>query len=280
MPTHVIYIDDSGTKDYSDTGYATGPTRYFVFAGILTTLDVASQMAQRLKAGKMRLAGSPTIELKSNWLRMPHERARRYLTPFGMSDHDLDQLVDLAYDIILESDIKLIAAVVDKEHMQDSYGENAYYPPAVSYEGLAQRLQKELEGKGRCQVIIDDMTGKNPKGNEHKRNLQRHHATLRKNGSRLRGTTMSMDVLADLKFFSSANTELLQLADLVAYNVYRQFFDHGEDWESGSGTLPMYSQFNRIVGKFRSSESGRVQGYGIVKFPMLKRVLWTKTPRK
>lgn len=280
MPTHVIYIDDSGTKDYSNNGYGTGPTRYFVFAGILTTLDVASQMAQRLKTGKQRIAGSLAIELKSNWLRMPHERVRRYLTPFGMSESDLDQLVDLAYSIILDSDVKLIAAVVDKQHMQDAYGDKAYYPPAVSYEVLAQRLQSELQGVGRCQVIVDDMTGKNPKGNEHKRNLQRHHATLRKNGSRLRGTTMTMDVLADLKFFSSANTELLQLADLVAYNVYRQFVDHGEDWESGSGTLPMYSQFNRIVGKFRSSASGRVQGYGIVKFPMLKRVLWTKTPRE
>jgi hypothetical protein len=37
----------------------------------------------------------------------------------------------------------------------------------------------------------------------------------------------------------------------------------------------MYPYFERINEKFRMDENGRVQGFGIVKAPLLKQVRWT-----
>ncbi|MBW7929610.1 MAG: DUF3800 domain-containing protein, partial [Fimbriimonadaceae bacterium] len=272
---YAFYLDDSGTKDYSPSGYpGSGPTRYFVFAGLLATQDASSQLSQRLRDLKRTISPRP-IEIKSNWLRMPNERTHRYLNPLGLTEAGLRQFVDNVYDLVLQAEIELLACVVDKQHMIERYGEGrAYYPPAVAYEALVQRVQNALVGKGRCQVFIDDMTGKNPKGNEHKANLIAHHTRLRKHGSRMGGRTITIDVLGDLRFQSSARSELIQVADLVAYNVYRQFIEHGEDWERVAPELPTYSYFERLAPKFRSGPGKRVQGYGIVKMPLRKRVPW------
>lgn len=277
MIPYAFYLDDSGTKDYAPDGYTgSGPTRYFVFAGLLATQDASSQLAQRLRDLKLGVAAQP-FEIKSNWLRMPKERKRRYLDPLGMTEAELKAFVDTVYDTVSQADIELLACVVDKLHMQERYGDRAYYPPAVAYEALIQRVQNSLAGKGRSQVFIDDMTGKNPKGNEHKANLIKHHARLRKHGSRMGRTTIKIDVLGDLRFQSSARSELIQVADLVAYNVYRQFIDYGEDWEREAPALPTYSYFERLGPKFRKGPRNRVQGYGIVKMPLRKRVLWATT---
>lgn len=282
MATHAMYIDDSGTKDYSPTGTYLpdqGPTRYFVFAGVLATLDSASQLAQAVKSAKRSIVGEKEPELKSNWLRMPHERERRYLSAFGITDDELDKLVDAVYKQVLAADIELIACVVDKAHMVERYGDKAFYPPAAAYETLTQRLQNRLKGHGTCQVFVDDMTGKNPKGNEHKKLLTRHHERLRKYGSKMMGPTMRMDSLGDLRFQSSARSELIQVADLVAYNVYRQFVDYGEEWERNASQLPAYSYFNRLASKFRKGPNSRVQGYGIVKMPLFHRVKWAASKK-
>ena len=79
-----------------------------------------------------------------------------------------------------------------------------------------------------------------------------------------------------VRFVFSEHSDLIQAADLISYNVNRQFMDHGEAWEttSADGKLPMYSYFERISGKFRRNSFGRVQGFGIVKFPLRNQILW------
>ena len=68
--------------------------------------------------------------------------------------------------------------------------------------------------------------------------------------------------------------ELVQAADLVWSNIHRQFRDYGEDWEGEKNMLPLYEYFERICRKFRTDGRGRIQGYGIAKFPMLRRKRW------
>ncbi len=41
----------------------------------------------------------------------------------------------------------------------------------------------------------------------------------------------------------------------------------------------MYPYFKRTAAKFRRDESGRVQGFGIVKAPLLNRVRWAVTEK-
>jgi hypothetical protein len=89
---------------------------------------------------------------------------------------------------------------------------------------------------------------------------------------------MKFDRIGTQRFVNSAISHLVQISDLAAYNVHRQFNQYGEDWERpGAGPLNMYPYFREISGKFRMDVNDRVQGYGIVKFPLRERVLWGLT---
>ncbi len=154
------------------------------------------------------------------------------------------------------------------------------YAPAVAYELVMQRVQNELTAGQSVSVIIDDMSGATPKGNQYKDNLKAQHLILKKYGSRLR-KGFDFPCLSSQRFVNSASSQIIQVADVAAYNVHRQFLQYGEQWEqAGLGTLSMYDHFEKISGKFRRDEHGRVQGYGIVKFPLRRRIYWTLTDEK
>jgi hypothetical protein len=214
--------------------------------------------------------------VKATWLKRPAERKKWCLDRYPTSGAKIDALVDGVYDLIANANCELIACAVNKAEVQREYGERAYYAPAIAYECVIQRAQHAMEAcGGHVHVTIDDMEGKSPKGNEWKINLKRHHRALRRRGSQLiRGMALDRLFGDEPAFRDSAHDHRVQLADLVAHCVYRQFVDHGPDWEDPRGVeLPMYEYFEKIHRRFRNHD-GRVQGFGIIKFPMKNRVYW------
>jgi hypothetical protein len=280
MPTHALYLDDSGQKEYAPPGvkYSSGLSRYFVLGGYLTTTREAGRLAEEVRALKLHTFGTTQVEIKSNWLRIPHEREARYLKPFGLTESELRELVDSYYGAVLAADLNLLAAVVDKAHMAEVYPK-PWYTPAIAYEAIVQRLQNELSPTGgSAGVVIDDMTGKTPNNSEYKANLTRHHEQLKRTGSAL--LRIPITVLSGrLKFVNSKDSELIQIADVISYNVFRQFRDYGEEWEQlGLEQLPTYDWFRRMASKFRRGPEGRIQGYGVVKLPLRQRIAWAIPP--
>lgn len=277
-PTHVLYIDDSGTKDYAadPANYnvaGRGSSRYFVFCGILVTAKVAGILSSEIIRLKLDYFGSDSVEIKSNWLRQPLERRVRYLEPFDLAESGLRGFVDDLYTTLANADMMLIASVVDKAHMQEDYP-RPWYAPAVAYETLLLRVQGALTQDDKVAVIIDDTTGKTPKGNDFKANLKKHHAQLRKSGSSLK-KSVQFPSLTTQSFVGSHVSHLVQAADVCAYNVHRQFQMYADEWENPSTkTLPMYEHFKRLRSKFRTNGAGRIQGYGIVKMPQRNKILW------
>lgn len=170
-----------------------------------------------------------------------------------------------------------IAAVVDKVHMDESYQERKHYPMGVAYDCLLQRVQQEIGRRGTVNITVDDMTGKSPAGNEHKAMLDRQHGRFVRFGSDLR-SGMRFDCLGPrLRFMSSALSHSVQVADIAAYNVFRQFTDHGDAWErQGLDSLPTYDYFLRLSQKFRKGPNGEISGYGVVKFPKRIKHHWSQ----
>lgn len=274
-----LYLDDSGTKEYSPSGtYSAGNTRHFVFGGPLLRTEEVARLTKLLKKLKLQTFGTYSVEIKSNWLRVKRERERRYLRRFGVSESRLADFVESAYQAIRDADLVLLAGVVDKVHMKEKYEERAWYPPAAAYEVVVQRAQMEMSEKSPespWTVVIDDMTGATPHGNQYRTNLKRHHTQLKKTGSTL-WQGYSFPKLRELVFIDSGTSHLTQAADMVAYNVFRQFREFEEEWEAeGLGRLPTYDWFARIATKFRNDGNGRIQGFGVVKVPLFNRVRWT-----
>ncbi|MBX3048144.1 MAG: DUF3800 domain-containing protein [Anaerolineales bacterium] len=269
-----MFIDESGTKEYADdrVPYGDGRSRYFVFGGVLLENAEASRLTGQIIALKQEIFETKDVEVKSTWLRIPSHRENKYLKKYNISDERLTEFTARYYKILVASKMTLVASIVDKQQVQEDYG-NPYYAPAIGYEVLLQRISQGIEGS--VSVTIDDMSGSTPKMTTYKTNLAKQHRRLRQHGSQLIKGMRFDCLLPELKFTDSAKHHLVQVADSVAYNVFRQFRDHGEEWETkGLGTLPMYEYFELIVEKFRQGPYGRIQGYGVAKFPLRNRVGW------
>jgi hypothetical protein len=280
---HILYIDDSGTKEFASgekeyTRHGRGVSRYFVFGGILLSESGSGHLVTAIKVLKQKFFGTHQVEIKSNWLRIPSERGKQYLTKFGISEADLSAFVDELYRCILASDLLALAVAIDKPYYQEEYGSSAWYPPAIAYELLLQRAVQEILAPDGLSVVVDDMSGATPKGNQYKHNLRLHHASLRKNGSKLQKKVRFTSLNTDIKFVNSACSHQVQVADLVAYNVYRQFSPYslgaclGE--HANIAEAPAYPWLKKLLPKFRADLKGKVQGYGLIAFPLEKKDSW------
>jgi hypothetical protein len=280
MPTHVLYIDDSGSKEYTDPKLYDkgGNSRYFVFGAVLISVVESGRLVDKIIAAKRNTFGTPHVEIKSNWLRRQQERERYYLHPYGISEDELTTFVHTYYDIIAASDLQLIGVIVDKPAVQGMYG-RPYYAPSIAYDLLVQRVALEHPEVGCVSVVIDDMSGKTPRGSNYKVNLKRQHELLRKHGSQLRKTINCGCLAPGIHFVNSALSHQVQVADVISYNLLRQFRDHGDAWETPPKTanekLPTYLWFERLAHKFRQGPNRRIQGYGVVKFPLSRRIPWS-----
>ena len=115
---HILYIDDSGTKEFTSgakgyTRQGRGVSRYFVFGGILLSESGSGHLVTAIKDLKQKFFGTHQVEIKSNWLRIPSERNKKYLTKFGISESDLSAFVDELYRCILASDLLALAVAID-----------------------------------------------------------------------------------------------------------------------------------------------------------------------
>lgn len=281
MEQYQLFIDDSGNREYADDRVyerAGGKSRYFVYGAVLMEQRQASLFVTRLHELKTLIFGTTEPEVKCNWLRLPAERERRYLQRFNITDGQLTSFTNDYYRLINHAPLELIAAVVDKLHMQETYGPNAWYAPTAAYDALMQRAVQAVPQGSLLAVTVDDISGRTPKQNEYKELLSKHHNQLLKRGSALQPAISFACLRGPARFINSQHSDLIQVADLAAYNVHRQFRDFGAEWETSpdAGTrLPMYSYFKTISGKFRTDVNGRIQGFGIVKFPLRKRIPWT-----
>lgn len=269
-PTHHLYIDDSGQREYLKPGrtYGYWLSQHFVFGGTLIEIAEASRLADELAALKTAAFGSGRVEVKSSWLRRQDSKEQRYLTPYGISQERLDQFVLDFYAAAGAADLMFIAAVVDKDLMTERYGEAKWHTPAAAYEVLVQRLQLEIQDRGKVKVFIDRLSGKTKAGNEYEDNLRNHHRKLVLEGSKLTRPPLPMPCLHSLpKFVDSAESHLIQVSDVIAYNVMRQVRDHGHVWEESVAESDMYPWFRKLIGKFRCSRNGKIQGYGVIPFP-------------
>ena len=269
LRAYQIYLDDSGQKEYHPA-----TSRYFVYGGPMVEATEEAMIAQRFADLKERVFGDPTVEIKSNWMRQPYERRSRYLDPYGLSNKDFDAFVEEWYELMSSDDLTYLAAVIDKPQMLARYGD-PWYASATAYQFLLQRYELQMrQRQAMGRVRMDDMTGSTPSQNEWRTLLCNHHVLLKKNGCRI--TKLTFGHIADtIRFGDSALFDLLQVADVAAYNVYRQFRSYGDEWDrTDADNVTLYPWFDRILSRFAKSPRGVIEGWGIVKWPSERKSRW------
>ena len=138
------------------------------------------------------------IEIKSNWLRQPKDREKRYLKKYNVTADQLTQFTNDLHDWISEAPLTLVASVIDKIQMKERYGEKAWHPSATAYQFLMQRYEMHLDKKCHpvprhsledCTLIgyvtVDNMDGASPAANQWRDLLRNHHRSLKKEAANL-----------------------------------------------------------------------------------------------
>ncbi|MDD3435669.1 MAG: DUF3800 domain-containing protein [Candidatus Gastranaerophilales bacterium] len=247
----LFYIDDSGQIDYNPNA-----SEYFVYNALgfnSHDWNKINQQVVELKQNIFKTPNAELLELKSNWIRIPKEREKRWYLK-KLSETELKQLTDRLLDIIIQNNIILIAVVINKNNMLKKYGQNAYPPNIYAMELLLERISLFMHRKykdkqaiiiaDRCSNNIEDLLNKN-------------HVEHR---GKLGGYTWKnlSIVIENLLFVDSKYSNFIQLTDICAYNVFRAFKDRN----------PNYEFFQRILSKYDRDEKECLLNYGIVCKPL------------
>jgi hypothetical protein len=263
------FLDESGQRDY-------GPLtdRYYVVAAAIARVEHVDMYCTELAGLKRSFFGTPAVEVKSHWLRNPAHRKRHYLDAFAVSEARLAAFVESLYDWILATELVFIAGVVDKDQMSSQYT-HPHYPSPVAYQVFLQRYQKFLASR-HCigAITFDEIAGSSPGGRSWQELLLRHQRRLKHVGCNYTGIQFT-HVEDLLSFGNSASCPLIQIADIAAYNTFRQFRDHGSQWDDPAAkSLPVYRYFDRLLPRFHQSPSGVFAGFGVAKMPTRARHAW------
>ena len=79
--TYLFYIDESGHREYGS-----GTSRYFALCGVGIPVESWQLLNGHMHTLKQSYFGSPTVEIKSSWLRQPAAAKKHYLEPYGITE--------------------------------------------------------------------------------------------------------------------------------------------------------------------------------------------------
>ena len=156
-------------------------------------------------------------------------------------------------EILIKYNYRLVASVIKKEDYLNSYGRKADDPYELGLTFLLERIMFDLDSKGGfAQVILES------RGKKEDSILGEKYKQLIKFGSRqISAGRFSTRFDHEATFRTkSMNDNGLQIADLCAYPTAKLILTGTES-----------SSYMVIKDKFRKSNRGKVEGYGIKIFP-------------
>lgn len=223
---YFFYFDESGSRDPSvgtpekpkdhlyvllAVGMYEGKWRPFDRDISYIKLELADHL-RRNQAGTFQLAD---CEVKSNWIRNRKEREEK--SPFlaSLGDADIERLVKVYFDQVAACNAVVMAAVIDKRFLRDHMTHETLHKKA--YEFLLERIEHfmtEYHPKHQALIVMDDTS------KELNQAVAMKHAYFQRAGN----ANMAFRHIVEYPFFTRSElSNGVQLADLLAYNVYRAF---------------------------------------------------------
>lgn len=287
-----IFIDESGKKEYItpySRDFVNNPPlfkqyedfwrdNYFVLCGIRIKQDDLGSINSEINELKKSFFGTHKVEVKSDWLRNPHQRKKHYLDPFKIPIKKLDEFGEKFIDIITDHkrQLKIIAVVFDKRYYGDAKRQTPEGTPLLK---TTQVLFERVQFAGNYNLLVFDQMESSLKltAGQHGKILN----VFQKNEGMQKIYVEKYDRISDIRFMRSENENFLQVADVCAYNIFRQFVQFGREWagetraKNGKGKMQLYPYFDRIRCNFYYHlRTKQVRGYGLVCIPDSQKVNW------
>jgi hypothetical protein len=246
----ILFVDESGTPPPPEKQ---NETPFFVLGGLVVPEDFWGKLASDLQ----RLKSQFSVQGEIKW---------RYFAPSkpGSKPHSLSHLSNAQKETLRGKlyeairgykSLKIICVVT---HVPSAYklgyiktADDLYW---YSYKQLTERYQYYLQDLERTVgqrvhgIVVCDHRA--PKDDERLREL--HHQLL----SSTKSTMSHYPNLSEGLFIAPSHLSVgVQFADMVAGAVYRRF-------RAGDNRF-----FEQVETSFRRSPTGKLEGYGLVKFP-------------
>ncbi|MDA2922560.1 DUF3800 domain-containing protein [Patescibacteria group bacterium AH-259-L07] len=287
-----VLIDESGKKEYKSPysqDFTSNPPafkdyeefwrdNYFVLCGLRVKQGDINQINKRINELKHKYFATHKVEVKSDWLRNPHQRKKHYFDVYGIIPEKLNEFGEKFVDLIAQHNnkLKLIGVIFDKRFYGDAKRRREEGNPLLK---TTQLLFERLEyASGYNIVIFDQMES------SLKLTIGHHDKILgifRKNIGMEKIYVDKYTKITDIKFKKSSRENFLQAADICAYNIFRQFVEFGREWtgkaknRNGKIKMNMYEYFDRIRCNFMYHPINKtVRGVGLTCLPDLDKINW------
>lgn len=245
---HLCFVDESGTpaKPGSDR------PKFFVIAGVVIPEDRWHLAHRRLQGLKIR--SRYRGELKWRFFAPGNDDAGNPMK--GWTTEARNELREAAFNIISQDrSIRIIAGVcqasaayaLPRFKTQDDLYFGTYKVVSERFQYLLQDISR-IGGSKTHGIIVADHRGK---GDDESMRV-RHQRLVEEEQEY---TSTYMNLVEGLFFAPSHMSVGIQLADMVAGAIGRRFESNDSTW------------FAKIAGSFRTSAEGKIDGFGIARFP-------------
>lgn len=287
-----IFIDNSGQKEYKtpySKKFINQPPlfkdypdfwreNYFVLAGVRIKQTDIGQINESINKLKQKYFNTHKVEVKSDWLRNPYQRKKHYFDIYYITPEKLNKFGEKFIDLIAQykNELKLISVVFDKRHYGDEKRRKSEGSPLLK---SSQLLFERLEYSSGYNVVVFDQMESSLKltVGQHDKILK----VFRKNEAMEKIYVDNYTKITDIKFMQSEKENFLQVADICAYNIFRQFLEFGRDWcgtekdERGKLKMNIYKYFDKIRCNFMYHPiSKQVRGVGLICLPDRDKINW------
>ena len=250
---YFFYFDESGSRDPS-VGTAEKPKDHLY---VLLTVGMYERkwrsfdqaitkikldLIRRLRRDGLGRFDLADCEIKSNWVRNNFERNKSSEFLHSLGRDSIREITNTYYEQITRCNMVIIAIVIDKRYLHDHVTHETLHKKA--YEFALERIQMYMHTchpKHLAMIVMDDTS------------KQLNRAVAMKHAFFLRVGNQNMEFPAIVEYPFFARSELsngIQLADLVAYNIYRAF--KTED--------PTYSHFRTLLGNIYRGQDQILHG--------------------
>jgi hypothetical protein len=245
----ILFVDESGTPPPPNR---VQDTPYFVLGGVVIPEDVWGKMAKELD----RIKTTYKVDGEIKWRYFANDRGNKPTPLSHLSTTQKEELRNEMYEVISAfKSVKIISVVTN---VTEAYAlpnvktaDDLYW---LSYKQLTERFQYYLQDLERIighkvhGIIVCDHRG--PQDDARLREL--HHALLNSPNSH---TALYGNLVEGLFIAPSHLSVGIQFADMVAGAIFRCYKAKDERF------------YKKIEGSIRTSPTGRIDGYGVVKFP-------------
>lgn len=286
-----VFVDDSGSKEYSvpyTRDFVTNPPdfegnesfwreNYFVLSGVRIKQSDIAELNTEINELKIAFFGTHKVEIKSTWLRIPDKRKKHYLDPYGITAEQLNKFGEDLMDFIAghADKLKVFGIIFDKRYYGDAKRSTGDGNPFLK---SMQVLMEKINRAGNINLISFDQFESSlslEKGN-HKKVV----GIFKDNHGMETVFTSEYSNIAAIDFKKSSDENFLQIADICAYNIHRQFMIHGREWcgerkgDDGKKVLETYDYFEKICCNLYADGRGIVRGRGLTCIPTVDKINW------